>query len=871
MTKKRIVCMLATVAMVFSLAAVISTADSYAAAKHTHKYGAWKVTKKATCTATGKQQRKCKKCDKVQKVTIGKKSHSYDAWKVTKKATCKSQGQKKRVCRVCKKVQTAAIAKTAHSYGAWKTVKAATCNKQGRIERTCTVCGHKDSNITAATGKHVWATVPTVKVSATCSSPGREVTRCLSCGVEKKDSGRAIAKLSHKYGPWKISKAATCGTAGTEIRTCGDCGAVETRAVPATGKHVYGEQQVDVAPTCTSDGSSSRHCKVCGARADFKTIEHTGHNYGDAEKAGSVKIYRSGSQASNVSVYSSDAKGHVLKASCLNHCGEYETLPKEEHDFVAMVISEPRHDKQVQGSYPGQIRYTCQTCGYSYTETIEAPAHKLVVVETTPATCTENGRERSQCEICGQIFSRITEKAYGHQWSEERVTDKKPTCTEDGSESYHCTNEGCTATKDTRVIKARGQHDWNDWQVERKATCTKEGVSVRTCKDCGETERKNTPSLGGHRYEGDPVVIKEATCTEEGLMGRRCVNEGCDSVETTSTIKKKGHQWDEKITVEPTCTEPGSCTRVCDVCGKSESDVEVPARGGAHRWSTVKTVQGGGDSCVPTVGYKVCSDCGEKLYETVDAGSGHDWIETTNSRGSKHMKCSKCGRYQPGWDKLPVADSLKQNPDGPAEYADVAKSYRSGYTVYFTTDMEQSEGFNNHINGIRCASVGEVRIVGGVSGYDDNEFTTVSMTAPAAREGYEFVGWKNAATGQFLKDNPASDGRYRVEGDKVIVNWKASDMTFTPVYKKVEAEPAEVSNDPQIPAVTVPEEEKNEPVDEPADEEEDQEQSEEMIVPESTDEEPAAEPDTEDQQQPEETIAPESTDEGSSAEPEPEE
>ena len=71
--------------------------------------------------------------------------HSFGDWKITKAATCTATGTKTRTCSVCGKVETQTIAKTAHKYA--NTVVKPTYTAQGYTLHKCSVCGtsYKDT------------------------------------------------------------------------------------------------------------------------------------------------------------------------------------------------------------------------------------------------------------------------------------------------------------------------------------------------------------------------------------------------------------------------------------------------------------------------------------------------------------------------------------------------------------------------------------------------------------------------------------------------------------------------------------------------------------------------------------------------------
>ncbi|MDE5604895.1 MAG: fibronectin type III domain-containing protein [Eubacterium sp.] len=79
--------------------------------------------------------------------------HSYDAGKVTKKATCKATGVKTYTCTVCGETETETIAKTAHTYKT--TTTKATTKKNGSKVTKCSVCGTKKSTTTIYSPKTI--------------------------------------------------------------------------------------------------------------------------------------------------------------------------------------------------------------------------------------------------------------------------------------------------------------------------------------------------------------------------------------------------------------------------------------------------------------------------------------------------------------------------------------------------------------------------------------------------------------------------------------------------------------------------------------------------------------------------------------------
>lgn len=106
--------------------------------------------KPATCTQNGYTGDKyCRDCDILLEAgtvinAIG--AHSWDNGRVTKPATCTATGVKTYACTVCRETKTETIVKIAHSYKT--TTTKATTSKNGSIVTKCTVCGSVSKNTT---------------------------------------------------------------------------------------------------------------------------------------------------------------------------------------------------------------------------------------------------------------------------------------------------------------------------------------------------------------------------------------------------------------------------------------------------------------------------------------------------------------------------------------------------------------------------------------------------------------------------------------------------------------------------------------------------------------------------------------------------
>ncbi len=150
-----------------------------------HSYGAWKITKPATCTEIGVQTRSCS-CGKTETQTISATGHSYGSWTTTKAPTCTDSGIQTRSCTKCGDTQTQTIAAKGHSYSSgWTVDVQATCTADGRKSHHCTVCGaKKDITSIPALGHNYKVTV----VAPTAYSDGYTLHQCTRCPYNYKDN-----------------------------------------------------------------------------------------------------------------------------------------------------------------------------------------------------------------------------------------------------------------------------------------------------------------------------------------------------------------------------------------------------------------------------------------------------------------------------------------------------------------------------------------------------------------------------------------------------------------------------------------------------------------------------------------------------------
>ena len=424
-----------------------------------HSWDGGKVTKAATCTATGTKTYTCTRCKKTRTETIaatGHKAVKDAAVAATCETAGKTEGSHCSVCGTVLKAQTITAA-LGHSWDGGKVTKVATCTTTGTKTYTCTRCKKTRTETIAATGHKA---VKDATVAATCETAGKtEGSHCSVCNTVIK-AQTAVAALGHSWDGGKVTKAATCTTAGTKTYTCTRCKKTRTETIAATGHKAV--KDAAVAATCETAGKTEgSHCSVCGTVLKAQTTTAAlGHSWDN---------------------------GKVTKAATCTTAGTKT--------------------------------YTCTRCKKTRTETIAATGHKEVKDAAVAATCETAGKtEGSHCSVCGTVLkAQTTVAVLGHSWDGGKVT-KAATCTTTGTKTYTCTR--CKKTR-TETIAATGHKEVKDAAVA--ATCETAGKTEGShCSVCGTVLKAQTTTAAlGHDY-GEWKTIKAATYTEPGQAERVC-------------------------------------------------------------------------------------------------------------------------------------------------------------------------------------------------------------------------------------------------------------------------------------------------------------------------------------------------------------
>lgn len=339
----------------------------------------------------------------------------------------------------------------------------------------------------------------------------------------------------------------------------------------------------------------------------------------------------------------SDLTGHY------NLCKNCQAIiNKENHTFDVKTVNEDTLAAPADCVNPAKYFYSCE-CGAHTKDTAlvfengDPNGHKFGEwKESKSANCEEGGKEKHICSVCKTEEERDT-APLGHDWNADYTTDVKPTCTQPGSKSIHCSR--CDAIKDVTEIEPTG-HSFGEWTVSKDSTCVAGGQKTRKCEICGYTEYEDTDiDSNAHEWEENYTIDKEPTCTTEGSKSIHCSR--CDATKDSTVIPVTDHTYGEWEIVTPsTCTENGVKKHACIHCGFEQTEIIEPA----HEWEDSRTVDIA-PSCTEQGEDSVhCRNCDERKDIKEISPKGHDWSEwktlvepTITSEGKACRACSVCG------------------------------------------------------------------------------------------------------------------------------------------------------------------------------------------------------------------------------------
>lgn len=471
------------------------------------------------------------------------------------------------------------------------------------------------------------------KAAPDCSMGDYDYYYCENC--EEKELLGATEALGHAYvGEIKVAPTATAE--GLIEYTCSRCYDEQTRTLPATKT------------------PAERGCKIY-VMDGIGPYDKFGNSYGRII-GGAYSAEQIGEDQWKERIWDyicpeTNAKHSVIwheaEATCTQSdysyyycedCGEMELQGLEEatgHTYTSKVTVQPTE------STPGVLTYTCEVCGYTYTETIQpAKGGCLVNVPESEGPFDDFGRAYTRVDG-GTYFAKEYRKGQydslietypcsaNNGGSHEIVNHvATPTCVFSDYDYKTCTR--CHETELLGLHEALG-HDYIG-EIKVKPTETSPGNVALACSRCHESTVKTLPALGTPESRGCKVYapegygpfddynrsygriiggtyyaqqtsdtrfeikIRNYTCPSTGKTHRleyheaeptceladynyyTCVS--CGETELLAKAEATGHKYTVSVTKEPTETTAGERTYTCTVCGKSYTEEMPPVANG---------------------------------------------------------------------------------------------------------------------------------------------------------------------------------------------------------------------------------------------------------------------------------------------------
>ncbi len=706
------------------------------------------VKVEATCHNDGVTYTECADCGAVKPgsvVSANALNHKFEGWDTAElvEPTCTTSGYYKRYCQNpgCDAYDIYSNkSPLGHNWvldGDY-TVEP-TCEHEGVGNVKCTRCGATETDHKFPGGVHNFSKLVTLK-EPTCTEYGYQNYVCVNCGLEKPNSVRiTLDKLGHVEDPATVDNDCT-----TPVM-CSRCGEI---AVEAEEEHSFGSRYqndgsyhwfVCTNAGCTQISEKEPHKRHAGDTGDCDTgyvcnichrqIPRTAHVFEEGKYEKVNNLYHSqqckicGKVVQSIHTYVNDddcstdltcqlcgqvivkAIEHKFSAwvddgdehvrSCTNNgCNVEERKPHTYGDTPKETVTVSKESCTEEGIYTDV--YVCTAEGCNATKNVErrveATGHSFGEwISEQPSTCVAAGREYRECSVC--LFREYKEDpADGHTWEDHYTTDKEATCTEEGSESIHCSK--CEATKEDRMIPKK-DHTYGETPSRViEAGCTDPGANIYSCTVCGDEKYVEIPAKG-HSY-GEYTYNEDATCQKNGTKTHACevcgytestddedhpktdhrytvwsayedatleknateisyCDYGCGAFEVREIEDTKLHSHtftNYEIVEEATCTKNARQQAKCDICGTPSDIIELEgsALGHAEDVPVIKVPASCTTDAVMTVS---CSRCKEFLREWTETGTatGHSFTNfvynndaTTEADGTETAICDNgCG------------------------------------------------------------------------------------------------------------------------------------------------------------------------------------------------------------------------------------
>ena len=490
----------------------------------------------ATCT----EPERCTICNETRGEPNG---HKYvDS---TTPATCDADGHKDRECSVCHDKIAERIPQLSHKYV--PSVEKGDCETDTVTTYTCELCNEAYSEVTERHKGHdlsgvTWTETDEEQGENPCEFIVTETAKCKTC---KEDIERTYhkhifmptVKYDDKTGDpivveptcdkaGYISYACACGNPEYDYNEvlpvdinahdwvessksgitheCSECHATKAEVVPEadgtiSASAIAGKQNVEIAvnDTVKLQPDASLTSKMQGGvkvsaeaaevpstvKGDDATIlkDAQVYNFELKDTSDNNIVFDGGKMKISLPIPEGSSEASDVAACYIADDGSVEYIEADVGFLSGTVTFEAEHF-----SHYTVVRLTpeqrCLKLGHNY------------IVNTVPATCTEDGYTVKSCRRCGDFVREAGANRLGHNYTSKTVA---PTCTDMGYTEMTCTHEGCGDSYVSKYTPTVA-HEYENSVVP--STCTAKGYTSHVCKSCGKSYKDNYTEVVAHNY-----------------------------------------------------------------------------------------------------------------------------------------------------------------------------------------------------------------------------------------------------------------------------------------------------------------------------------------------------------------------------------
>lgn len=450
--------------------------------------------------------------------------HEYDTLKTS--ATCQAAAVYNNHCDYCK----TQIIGAEHSYGEKDTVNghnfngAIVKNADGSHSYKCTVAGCTEE------GKKTTCsfTIEVTDVPSTCHTVGYTITKCETCGNEKKENKTTFDFNNHDgKKEVRFATEAKCNTNGYT----GDTYCLGCKTKIATGSAIIADKAVHPHEDMQTYDAKASTCQTAGWK-EYK--------------------YCSACDTYEVAKVTVPVRDHKFTTYTSNGDGTHTAVC----DTCDPNVATPATDKQdcKGGTANCQSGAICTVCDTAYGEEDENNHVNTVFVPEVPATCQKEGTEAYyKCADCGVAIGTVEKlEKLPHVYSAWISNG-------DGTHTKTCSLcDPAVADRATETQDCSGG----------TAYCNK----LAKCADCkseyGVLNPENHSTTANHLVD----YVKE-TCQAPGYTGDY-LYDCCNALKQQGeAIAQLEHKFDIEVEgsrVASTCIAKGSVTYKCSSCVESE-------------------------------------------------------------------------------------------------------------------------------------------------------------------------------------------------------------------------------------------------------------------------------------------------------------